>query len=395
MKILLSKDILTAGLKMVMPAVNRHTDGAQSCILMHAEASSPAAAGGPILTLTASSGELSIWAYITHDSELADPELTVDEDGDCLINADWLLNSVQKLDGTYVSIKTIDGELMAILGDLAEFRINGDYPGSFPKIDKDTGMKQILAGVTGEELSGLFRKVLHAVGQKNCDRTALKGVHMQSDGNGGLQLIGTDSYRMALAVADSGVASNWSCTEPITVPASTVSVMMNMPNAEEPIEMYTDGKRLKVAGKCYILVSSLIDAEYPDVSRLIPANLPIVARFNREEMIAALSRSVLLKDDGIALSTLIMDSTGAIMISKAPEIGASRQRIDIEEFTGDPLTITFNTDYALKSLKALTGKSVTFNMSGSMNPFLILGDEGMKNIQLLLPVRVHETNLMF
>ena len=170
---------------------------------------------------------------------------------------------------------------------------------------------------------------------------------------------------------------------------------MNMPNAEEPIEMYTDGKRLKVAGKCYILVSSLIDAEYPDVSRLIPANLPIVARFNREEMIAALSRSVLLKDDGIALSTLIMDSTGAIMISKAPEIGASRQRIDIEEFTGDPLTITFNTDYALKSLKALTGKSVTFNMSGSMNPFLILGDEGMKNIQLLLPVRVHETNLMF
>ena len=44
MKIKLTKDILTAGLKMVMPAVNKHTDGAQSCILMHAEASSPVAA---------------------------------------------------------------------------------------------------------------------------------------------------------------------------------------------------------------------------------------------------------------------------------------------------------------------------------------------------------------
>ena len=347
-----------------------------------------------IVTFEASNGALSIRHTISDFGELKDDNLRVDQTGECLISASYLMDAVKRLDSDIVSIATIDGYLTAIDGGNAKYRINGMSPRDFPKLSIPETAPLIIAAPR-ETVTDIFKRTAFAVAQKGI-REVLTGVCVSADGNDALTACATDSYRMSrLTVHGGGDVKIEGTFTNAVIPTATLSALSNALKGDH-IELRTDGTVLSAFDDNATAMSSvLLSGTYPDMQRLIPTEFVTEAQFSRAELAEAADRTLFIRTDSVSLITLDLTADKAVLTSESAEIGAYRQELAMKNFSGNPLTVSINSMYLVQAMKALHGDDVTLRFKGEMKPLVAEGSEGSDNVQLLLPVRTWSSAVKF
>ncbi len=143
--------------------------------------------------------------------------------------------------------------------------------------------------------------------------------------------------------------------------------------------------------KHLLFFSRLLEGNYPDTTRLIPAESKTDIFVNTKEFLQAIDRASLLARDGrnnvVKLSTL--EQAMLEISSNSPEIGKVVEEVQCEKVDGEELKISFSAKYMMDALKALDSTEIKISFTGAMRPFLIrtVNDESI--IQLILPVRTY------
>ena len=394
MKIVASKSALLDTLKVVSAAVSKKPIiPASAAILIEAKTETDRLGKEEyFLDMTATSGDLTLRRGFTSFGALEDPNLQIMQDGKALIDATYLTAFIKNVDGDVVHIDTVDGTLHAIYGTDVKYRINGMRPEDFPVIDFDSMPRELI--IPADAMVAMLKKVSISMANVGCSRPVLAGVNIaQADGK--LIMTGCDSYRLSKVTVDEESISKLSIAPDmpsVTIPASAVDAIETVLRPADVFEIYTDGKRVKVLdSNGATLVTSLLDGAYPSVDRLVPQSFAIDAEFNREELLAAVERCMLIRDDQVATATMTLAENSVTVRSSSPEIGNSEQTITPISYRGDPIRIAYNAKYVADALKALSGENVKLHITTAMKPSVLEGDEGAKNIQLILPLRTYET----
>ena len=137
--------------------------------------------------------------------------------------------------------------------------------------------------------------------------------------------------------------------------------------------------------------SRLLEGNYPETSKLVPTDFPIVIKFNKENLSTAIERASLLsnRDGNNSIVKLALRQDNIVEISSnSPEIGKVLEEVyPVDQIEGSPIKIAFSSKYILEALKVFNSSEVTINFTGEIRPFILKGEYDENMIQLILPVR--------
>jgi DNA polymerase-3 subunit beta len=330
------------------------------------------------LTLTGSDADISIQKIMKADEK---NQLNISEEGSILIDAQYLMQIVKKLDSEIISIEIIDGSLTKFSGSSVVFKINGMNTDDYPTIDFSKPMNSIK--MDAAVLSDIIDQTAFATSSKET-RPVLTGVNFKLENNI-LNCTATDSYRLAKKTIEFNSDISFS----ITIPSKSLNEVRGtiLMNAKE-IEIAQNDKKAQFWSEDMVLQTRLLDGGYPETERLIPSEFNYTMKISREDLIHAIDRTTFIKNDNMTINRLQCSSDEVILTNKSQEIGESHENLNAV-FTGEPLDISFSGTYVMDAAKALRGSEIIVKFTGEMKPFILSCDEDTTILQLVLPVRTY------
>lgn len=333
------------------------------------------------LELTGSDSDISIQAFIPIE-ESGDEIIEVKKLGAVCLNARLFSEIVRKLPNDTVEIEVKENEHTTISSGKSIFTINGlsseEYP-NLPSIENAVSYELSISTV-----KTLIKQTKFAVA-KNELRPILTGVNWKID-NDQLNCAATDSHRLSKKVID---FSSKNSAINIVIPGKSLEKLNSLlPETTENVEIFFTSNQILFKTKNILFFSRLLEGNYPDVERLIPRDIKTKVNLNTKELWHVVDRASILARENKTNIVKMTVANGQIEISSnTPEIGNVVESIQTSEFSGEGMTVSFNSGYILEAIKAIDDEECSILFSDAMRPFIITGTTDTSIMQLILPVR--------
>ncbi|WP_449622062.1 DNA polymerase III subunit beta [Robertmurraya sp. Marseille-Q9965] len=337
------------------------------------------------VTLTGSDSDISIESYIPKE-EAGDEIVEIKQTGSIVLQAKFFSEIVKKLPTDFVEMEVQNQLQVVIRSGKSEFNLNGldpeEYP-RLPQVEEENAFK-----IPTDLLKALVRQTVFAVSTSET-RPVLTGVNWKVE-NGELICIATDSHRLALRKAKIEIETDHNYN--VVIPGKSLNELSKiLDDNNELVEIVITENQVLFKAKHLLFFSRLLEGNYPDTSRLIPAESKTEVIVNTKDFLHAIDRASLLAREGrnnvVRLATL--ESKGIEISSNTPEIGKVIEELIAQSIDGEELKISFSAKYVMDALKTLEGHEIKISFTGAMRPFLIrpLNDDSL--LQLILPVRTY------
>ncbi|RFU67251.1 DNA polymerase III subunit beta [Peribacillus saganii] len=337
------------------------------------------------VTLTGSDSDISIESFIPAEEE-GNEIVEIKDTGKIVLNARFFSEIVKKLPLNTVEIEVLVNFQTIIRSGKAEFNLNGldaeEYP-HLPQVEEENSFK-----LPTDLLKTLIRQTVFAVSASET-RPILTGVNLKVEGDE-LTCIATDSHRLAMRKAkiETEVKGEYN----VVIPGKSLNELSKiLDDNNEPISIVITDNQVLFKAKNLLFFSRLLEGNYPDTSRLIPAESKTDVTVHTKEFLQAIDRASLLaresRNNVVKLSTL--EGKVIEISSNTPEVGKVVEEIQAQSIDGEELKISFSAKYVMEALKALEGTDITINFTGAMRPFVIRSLHDNSMLQLILPVRTY------
>ena len=226
-------------------------------------------------------------------------------------------------------------------------------------------------------------------------RYYLNGVYLHQY-QGQLRAVATDGHRMSIA----GVTGAAWPFPGLIVPAAAVRILRKLLKGEGVIDVAAWGgatpSRIEFQSAGLVLVTKLIDGDFPDYERVLPScdgPLAVLVTFDRAELVAAVKQlSHLRNGNRMASSTGVrFDFAGdTVRLSGADVDVGAKATIELAcEHDGSPFSVGFKGQYLLDALTAIDGAGVVmrFTDRSGASPVRIEDPSDDTAVQVLMSMR--------
>ena len=335
------------------------------------------------LYLTSSNSDISIQVVVNHSS------LEIKETGKIIVPGNYLIQIIRKINSRKIDISLIEDKIVIIKAERSEFKLNLLSVFDYPNIDFVCLDKPLL--LSAKNLRSIIRETAYATSNSE-KRPILTGVSLKY-ANHKLTAVATDSFRLSQKIMELDDVDYNDFN--IVVPFKSLDELSKtLETYNEDVEIYFNKIKIVFKFKNILFQSRLLDGAYPDTSRLIPDQFPVVVRFNKDELINAIDRVSLLstkdKENQYNVVRFNIRNDHVVEISSSSsEIGnAIEEIIPTDPIEGPALKIAFSSRYIIEALKAFISPEVQLCFTGEVRPFIIKGDLDYNLTALILPVRV-------
>ncbi len=365
MKFRSERDALAEALATAGRAVaSRGSSAVLSGLLLHCE--------GNTLTVTGTDLDLAIRVQF---------EVIGITDGTAVIPAKLAADIVRSLEPGALTIDAVE-ERVDIAAARSHFGIHAYPAAEFPNVaTAATPTFHIGAKALTEGLKQVVR-----ASSSDDARPLLTGV-LLTNHDGGLRMVATDSYRLALR--DLGVASGGLADSDILVPARSLNELARLTNGsgdEDVVGIAHSANEIAFTVGNVTISTRLLDGTYPDYRQLIPESYPNQLVVGKETLMNAVRRVRLLVRDNTTPVRLSMRSGGVDLTVKSND-GDASETVD-GDYTGDEFTIAFNPTYLIDGIDAVLSDEVVIESTDASRPATVRSAEHTDFRYLLMPVRV-------
>ena len=231
----------------------------------------------------------------------------------------------------------------------------------------------------GKEFETLVKKTAYAVAT-NDTRPVLTGVNMTFGATN--NFVATDSHR--LAQYKSGISDQ---EIQITVPASILEHALKSFDLTQNIMIFPSQNQIALANGSTVLISRLLEGNYPDTARLVPPEFNHELIVNKDEFMATLDLLSILEDKSVVQLTI---NGLSVELSSKGATSKGKKELFYESYEGEEgFKISFSAKYTLEALRTINTASVRLSFVENMRPYVItpVTNEPTTELQLILPVR--------
>jgi DNA polymerase-3 subunit beta len=206
-----------------------------------------------------------------------------------------------------------------------------------------------------------------------------------------MSLVATDGHRLALVtVARDPATSTQSEEVRAILPKKTLGELGRLlVDGEEDIS-YERGENhlfFNVGGR--MLISRMIDGQFPAYERVIPKGNDKHIEFERDRLTSAVKRVALLSNERSRAVKFQIDKGKVDVTSSSPELGEAHEMLPVE-YGGEAMQICFNAQYVLDFLAAVTTDVVSLGLKDEVSQAVMrpVGAEGYDYTYVIMPMRV-------
>ncbi len=134
-----------------------------------------------------------------------------------------------------------------------------------------------------------------------------------------------------------------------------------------------------------VLVSSLVQGNFPKYADVIPKDCSRKAVLNREEFLHRIRQAALLTNEESKGVRLSFGPEQLVLTSRAPETGEAEVSMPVK-FTGEAMEVAFNPAFLTDALTVVEADEATMELNAPNKPALLRG--GSEFLYVLMPVDV-------
>lgn len=335
------------------------------------------------LTMTGSDSDITICTFIPVE-ENGEQIIRVIESGSIILQAKVFSEIVRKLPTNDVTIEVENGLQTHIQSGKSEFHLIGSSTDDYPVLPnvKD----EYRFSLPSDLMKSIIRETVFAVSQQET-RPILTGVHWETIDEK-LVCVATDSHRLARReiIPENMPESAFS----VVIPGKSLQELNKiLEDNTELVEIVIADQQVLFKSRNVLFYSRLLEGNYPDTSRLIPAEHKTTVHVNGRQLLQAIDRaSLLAREERNNIVRFSADGGKIIEISSnSPEIGKVEESIEAIDVNGEDLKISFSAKYMMDALKAIDAQDIAIHFTGAMRPFILKSTDSDSILQLILPVR--------
>ena len=352
MNLTITKDQIIAGLQAVQNVVStRTTLPILSNVLIRAE--------GSHVEFTATDLDVTVACKV---------EAKVVKPGATTLPVKKLFGIVRELQGD-IEIETDDKNLSSIRSGSSFFKIHGLAADEFPPLPKFKDDKKV--SQPQENIRAMIRKTSFAVSTDE-SRYVLNGIFISLK-EGKMTFVATDGRRLALV--DEEVDISEKSAGEFIVPAKAITELNRLLQDKGDVELKFGENQASFAlknenGFSVLLITKLIEGNYPNYRQVIPGEAKERIGVGREELVQALRRAEIMTSEKANSVKLAFGKNLLTITANSPEVGEARETMAIN-YKGKELAIAFNPRYLIDPLNALTEDEVFIELIDELSPGVI------------------------
>jgi DNA polymerase-3 subunit beta len=206
-----------------------------------------------------------------------------------------------------------------------------------------------------------------------------------------MSLVATDGHRLALVnVKRDGVPDASVEDTRAILPKKTLGELARLLTDGDGDITYERGENhLFFTVGDRMLISRMIDGQFPAYERVIPKGNDKHIEFERDRLTNAVKRVALLSNERSRAVKFQIEKGKVDVTSSSPELGEAKETLPVE-YSGSSMQICFNAQYVLDFLSAVTTDVVALELKDEVSQAVMapVGAEGYDYTYVIMPMRV-------
>jgi DNA polymerase-3 subunit beta len=203
-----------------------------------------------------------------------------------------------------------------------------------------------------------------------------------------MTLVATDGHRLALVTAPRE-AKGGEEDKPI-LPKKTLGELGRLLLEDDGDITYERGENhlfFQVGGR--LLISRMIDGQFPAYERVIPKGNDKHIEFERDRLTNAVRRVALLSNERSRAVKFQVEKGKVDVTSSSPDLGEAHETLPVD-YSGGSMQICFNAQYVLDFLSAVSSDVVSLDLKDEVSQAVMkpVGVEGYDYTYVIMPRRV-------
>lgn len=351
MKFTIAKDQIINGLQAVQNVVStRTTLPILSNVLIKAE--------GDRLELTATDLDVTIVCSVS--AQVAKP-------GSTTLPVKRFFGILRELPSAEIEIEVDDKNVCSVQSGSSFYKLNGIAAEEFPPLPQFKENKKVL--LPQEKVRSMLRKTSFAISTDET-RYVLNGIFISLKEDK-VTMVATDGRRLALVEEEITTDAQGE----FIVPTKAINELNRLLQTRGEVEIkFTDNQAAfsmrDEKGGNVLLISKLVEGNYPNYRQVIPNETKERIALGREEFLHALRRAEFMTSEKSNSVKLSFTNNLLAITANTPEVGEGRETITIN-YKGKDIAIAFNPNYLMDPLKALENDEIFLELNDELSPGVV------------------------
>jgi DNA polymerase-3 subunit beta len=293
-------------------------------------------------------------------------EAKVKKGGATTVPVRKLFGIVRELGGTDIDIEVDEKNVCSVRCGTSFYRIHGIGADEFPPQPKFKDDKKVT--LSQETARAMLGKTSFAISTDE-SRYVLNGVFMSLKDHK-LTMVATDGRRLALA--DEEVDVSEKSQGEFIIPAKAVGELNRLLQEKGDVEIKFGENQAAFKlkddkGFSVLVLTKLIEGNYPNYRQVIPAETKERVPLARDEFLHALRRAEIMTSEKANSVRLTFSKNNLAITANSPEVGEARESLAVN-YKGKEIAIAFNPKFLIEPLNALSEDEVFFELTDELSP---------------------------
>ena len=205
----------------------------------------------------------------------------------------------------------------------------------------------------------------------------------------GMLLVATDGHRLAMVTAPRSGAGTGEESRTILPKKALLELARLLAEGDGDIAFAKGENHLFFDVDGRLLVSRMIDGQFPAYERVIPKNNDKRIEFERDRIQAAIRRVALLSNERSRAVKFSLESGKVEVSSNSPELGEAREQLAVD-YGGPALQISFNAQYVMDFLSAVSTDVIAIEFRDEVSQTVMrpVGTTDYDYTYVVMPMRI-------
>jgi DNA polymerase-3 subunit beta len=275
------------------------------------------------------------------------------EKGDITLSARKIYEMIREIQGEDIHFRSNEQHWVTITCQKVIYKVPGLSADDFPSVFDDSDEVELFK-IRGDVLRELIYKTSFAMSADEMRK----------------RMVATDGHRLSImGVRMEGTFLD--IEKGIIIPRKGLSEIRKLIEAQSEDILFGIRRGMcivKMDGT--VLKVSLIDADYPDYRRVMPAEKGVMVSFDRDTVLHALRRMNVMSSEKYSGVIMTLMEDKLVLNSTNPDVGEAKDEIDIS-YHGQEITVGYNVKYLLDAIEVIDEERVILEIGQGMKPGVV------------------------
>ncbi|MDR3078590.1 MAG: DNA polymerase III subunit beta [Rickettsiales bacterium] len=316
--------------------------------------------------------------------------VTVERDGVSTVSAQLLHEVVRKMeDGSEIHCEYLESsKILNLVSGKSKFRLMCLDAENYPNFEDQQVQSEFQ--VKTRDLITMIDKTRSSISD-DVSRYYLNGIFIHTiEDSAGRRLVAasTDSHRLSIVELDYYTGKN--SLAGVIVPRKALPEIKKIASlsGQEEIQVSVSRTKIKFETEDSVIISKLIDAEFPDYRRVIPQENGKLLRVGRREISSVIDRVSTVTSDSHRGIKFILTENSLLLEANSNENGFASEELEVDFSYPDRIEVGFNAKFVLDIFGQVDGDRVDIFFRDSTSAILVEDRSGTRNTFILMPIRI-------